>query len=301
MLQKGIVNRFFKNHTECVSRNSLTNLLSDSTVFVAFDTETTGLWAPTNHILEICAVRFTLASPTLESFQELVNPQGHIPKEVIPIHGITDGMVADARTAQEVLPDFVTFCGTASVLIAHNAPFDMSFLSCEFGRAGLPLPPNPILDTVTLCQRVFPGLQSYSLESLSKQFLQIPSQMHRALADADLVRQLFRTCAEKIISGSSGAGLIAALPVLYLQPWQAESVSLPNHYSDIATAIAGHVCLEIEYHAQGKTPHTRTVLPHRIYSQRGILYLVAHCQLAGEERTFRLDRITSFRMVSAEQ
>ncbi len=300
MLQKGIVNRFFRNHTEAVSRKSLTVPLSDSTVFVAFDTETTGLWAPTNRILEVGAVRFSLAGPSFESFHELVNPQCHIPKEVIPIHGITDAMVADARLAHEVLPDFIAFCGTERVLIAHNAPFDMSFLSCEFARAGLPLPPNPILDTVSLCQRVFPGLQSYSLESLSRQFLQIPSQKHRALADAELVRQLFLTCAAKIISGTPGVELSAALPVLHLQPWQAETINLPNRYSDIAAAIASHLYLEVEYHAQGKTPHTRTVLPRRLYSQRGVLYLVAHCQLAEEERTFRLDRIKSFRVVRGE-
>ena len=106
--------------------NAVSQWLS-SQIFVAFDTETTGMWAPVHRLVEIGGVRFSIEGGTLGSFSELIHPQRAMPPEVIPIHGITDNMVAGADTADNVLLRFGEFCGDA-ILIAHNAPFDLSFL-----------------------------------------------------------------------------------------------------------------------------------------------------------------------------
>ena len=102
--------------------------------YVAFDTETTGLWAASHRIVEIGAVKFVPAIEKFVTFQHLINPQRTMPEDVIEIHGITDDMVAKAETADIVLKRFIKFCGEDSILIAHNALFDISFVAGELER-----------------------------------------------------------------------------------------------------------------------------------------------------------------------
>lgn len=150
------------------------------TTFVAFDTETTGLLALSHHIVEIAAVKFRLDSEKTEQFQELVNPGVPMPEEVIAIHGISDQMVAGAGSIAEVLPRFIEFCGQDSILIAHNAPFDISFVAQELKRTGLSFGPIRVIDTVDIFRKFYPRLPRYSLLALAKQFRVADSQSHRA-------------------------------------------------------------------------------------------------------------------------
>ena len=93
--------------------------------FVALDLETTGLGPKWHGIVEIGAVRFRLDGTVLGEFSQLVNPQRFIPRQVIRIHGITNEMVADQPTIDEVLPEFVEFLGSPenTICMAHNARF----------------------------------------------------------------------------------------------------------------------------------------------------------------------------------
>ena len=100
--------------------NNQPTFLPEAT-FVAFDTETTGMWAPINRIVEIAAVKFRLDSEVISTFQSLVNHLMTIPAEVIDIKEITDEMVRDAPRVDEALVRFMEFCGGESVLVAHNA------------------------------------------------------------------------------------------------------------------------------------------------------------------------------------
>ena len=115
------------NHSEFLGRQP----------FVAFDTETTGLWAISNRLVEIAAVRFTLEEGQIDSFQSLINPQRTIPSEVIGIHGITDDMVADSDPVGPVLSRFIDWLDPEDILIAHNAMFDISFVACELERESM--------------------------------------------------------------------------------------------------------------------------------------------------------------------
>ncbi len=159
--------------------------------FVAFDTETTGMWAPINRVVEIAGVKFDLKNGITDRFQCLNNPERAMPEEVIEIHGITDEMVKDAPTVKPVLTDFFKFCGKETILIAHNAPFDISFVGCELRRAELNSVDNPVLDTVDIYKKLFPELPSYSLLNIVRHFEIAQSQEHRALSDAMFVFELF--------------------------------------------------------------------------------------------------------------
>ena len=263
--------------------------------FVAFDTETTGIWAPAHRIVEIGAVRFRLGESRMDQFQMLVNPERDIPTEVVEIHGITTSMVQSSETIKPVLEKFYEFCGPASVLIAQNALFDISFVGCEADRVGLPLMENQILDTVDIYKQYRPGLDSYSLQSLMRKFGLGTDQSHRATDDATLVWRLFTMVAKEFPVFQTPGEFKRAFNFYSMQQWRGEERPLPDQYRDFARAVEQGQAIEIVYAANGQPPQARTIWPKRIHNLRTAFYVTAYCEKAQSERTFRLDRIQSFR------
>ncbi|MEA3296379.1 MAG: exonuclease domain-containing protein [candidate division Zixibacteria bacterium] len=268
-----------------------------SQVFVAFDTETTGLWAYSHRILELGAVKFRLDTAGIESFESLINPERSIPAEVIPIHGITDKMVIDAPSAPGVLNYFLEFCDRDSILIAHNASFDISFLACEFERAELDFSTNPVIDTVDIYHHLFPGLDSYSLLSLVKHFQISTEQDHRALSDAKLVYLLFSKAAKKLAHIENKEQLLDMISVYRMTDWHGNSMQFPPEFAELEKAINKNMRVEINYDTSAQTPTVRIIHPRTSYALGSNYYINAFCERAGGERTFRLDRIKSFRIL----
>ena len=266
--------------------------------FIAFDTETTGMWAAANRVVEIGAVKFWPGRDESETFQSLINPERPIPEEVIQIHGITDDMVADRETAQPVLERFIEFCGGDTILIAHNAPFDISFISCELDRTGLTFGDNPIIDTVDMARRFFPQLPSYSLLSLSKHFEIVEFQNHRALSDALMVWKLFLRIIEKFPPVSNLKAFKKLLTVYTMSQWKVEQRELPEEYRPLKQAIENNLAVEIVYAGVGKKAQPRVIRPTEVHCLGAIFYINAFCEKAKAERTFRLDRIESFKLLS---
>lgn len=156
-----------------------------------FDVETTGLDALKGHkIVEIAAVRVeqgTIAED--QTFISLVNPEREIPWETKQIHKISDEDVASAPTIDQVIPAFLEFAA-GSILVAHNAAFDMSFLQKEkelcWGYIDLP----ECLCTMRLSQNLFPREMRHNLDVLSQRLgLELPTNRHRALPDVLLTAQ----------------------------------------------------------------------------------------------------------------
>lgn len=278
-------------------KNGISAYLASLT-FVAFDTETTGIWAASNRLVEIAGVKFRFGGEETETFSELINPRREISDEVIRIHGITNEMVSSADTAGEVLKRFVQFCGPDSILIAHNAPFDISHVGCELDRYNLPSGDNLILDTVEIYRRYFPGLASYSLISLAKEFKLAESQSHRALADAEMVHDLFVHASERFPRVDSEERLRVSFKVSKMSDWQPEEVQLPGEYADIKRAIDERLPLEITYAAEGHPPSLRVIRPLQVYVLRDKFYVNAWCERTDSERTFRLDRFLSFQIIN---
>ena len=150
--------------------------------FVAFDVETTGLDPRFDRIVEIGAVKFDKKG-IIARFSTLVNPGIPMPAEAARVNNITDRMLVDKPSLDEVYPDFQLFVRN-SVLTAHNAPFDLSFIKL----------PNRIIDTLILSRELLPGHMSYSLQNLALD-LQLPSvDAHRAENDARLCMEIFILC-----------------------------------------------------------------------------------------------------------
>lgn len=157
-------------------------------IFVAFDTETTGL-SPYSHVVEVGAVKFK-GNHIVDTFCHLVKPPVPIPAVATKIHGITNEMVKEKDGFEVVGRGFLKFIEGA-ILIAHNAPFDLKVLTVELKRCGLPVPGNTVIDTKRLSRAFFPELPSHSLPYLRKVWGSPISKAHRALLDARNVAYIF--------------------------------------------------------------------------------------------------------------
>jgi DNA polymerase III epsilon subunit family exonuclease len=166
------------------------------TLFTAFDFETTGLFPASDRIVEFGAVRFKNGE-ILDSFEMLVNPGVPIGADAAKVSGITDSDVADAPPVIEAVPRFLDFI-EGSVLVAHNASFDVGFLRAAVEIAKLGTIENPVCDTQGLAIKAFPGKRSYSLSNLAAD-LGLPAyRAHRALDDAQMCMRLFLKCADEL-------------------------------------------------------------------------------------------------------
>ncbi len=159
--------------------------------FTVFDTETTGLNpSEGDQIIQIGAARIVNGKLLRqESFEQLVNPGRLIPAAGIPIHGITQDMVIGKPPITEVLPAFYSFAQD-TVLVAHNAAFDMKFLQLQERNTGLVFN-HPVLDTLLLSAVVHPSQESHRLEAIAERFNITVLGRHTALGDAFVTAEVW--------------------------------------------------------------------------------------------------------------
>jgi DNA polymerase-3 subunit epsilon len=160
--------------------------LSD-VVFTVVDLETTGGTPGLAKITEVGAVRVEGGAQTA-TFSSLVDPRVHIPAMITRLTGIDDGTVAGAPPIETVLPRFVEFA-QGTVLVAHNARFDLGFLDYELGRLCRQSFQRPVLDTLRLARKLCPQ-QRCSLAALAERFDTAVKPGHRALKDAQATAEL---------------------------------------------------------------------------------------------------------------
>lgn len=165
--------------------------------FVAFDLETTGLHPHCHRIVELGAVRFRADGKELARFNQLVNPGCPMPWAATAVNGIDDRMLCGQPPLAAVLPQFLEFLGPPqTILMAHNAPFDLGFLRQALSELALPPPPHRVVDTMLLAQMLLPSPPNYKLHTLAS-LLGLPAPEHRSLGDALVVMQLFLELARR--------------------------------------------------------------------------------------------------------
>jgi DNA polymerase III subunit epsilon len=196
--------------------------------FCVVDLETTGSAAATCGITEIGAVKVR-GGHCLGTFQTLVNPGAAIPPEITVLTGITQSMVLPAPRIEQVLPAFVEFA-QGTVLVAHNARFDVGFLDAALIRAGWPRLEHPVVDTCALSRRLFGGdVPNHRLGTLASRLRLDHRPSHRALDDALATTDLLHAQLERAAAfGVLGLDDLLALPRIHAHP-QAHKLRLTNH------------------------------------------------------------------------
>jgi DNA polymerase III subunit epsilon len=151
--------------------------------FCVVDLETTG-GAETDSITEFGAVKVR-GGEVQGEFQTLVNPRTHIPPLIAVLTGITNSMVANAPVLATVLPTFLSFA-ESTVIVAHNAPFDVGFLRRSCDQLGYPSPRWPVIDTAALARQILlrDEVPNCRLATLARHFQATTTPNHRALVDA---------------------------------------------------------------------------------------------------------------------
>jgi DNA polymerase-3 subunit epsilon len=168
--------------------------------FVVVDVETTGWHPEESGITEIGAVRFGSGTPAAE-FSALVNPAAPIPDSIAALTGISDSMVRQAPPIGAVLPGFLAFA-RGCVVAAHNAPFDIGFLTAACGSARLPWPAFQVVDTAALARTVLDETEvpDCKLATLAGFFQTRTRPCHRALPDAKATAEVLQALLGRLAS-----------------------------------------------------------------------------------------------------
>ena len=192
--------------------------------FVVFDIETTGFSPLTCRIIEIGAVLVEDGQIT-DRFSTFVNPQVPIPFRIEQLTSINDAMVMEAPTIEVVLPEFLKFC-EGSVMVAHNADFDMSFIIENCHRMGIERE-FTYVDTVGMARFLLPALNRFKLDTVAKAVGVSLDHHHRAVDDAECTARIFEKfvemCAQRDIldvdqlneQGKVSADTIKKLPTYH--------------------------------------------------------------------------------------
>ena len=159
------------------------------TTYCVLDLETTGFSAVTEKITEVGIMKYK-DGEVIDEFSTFVNPEKHIPERVSNVTNITDDMVIDAPKIEEVFPKILEFLGD-SVIVAHNANFDVGFLKQNAKVLGYKFY-YTYLDTLSLAQDLFPDYKKYKLGKIAENLGIKVEVAHRALDDVDTTVKVFR-------------------------------------------------------------------------------------------------------------
>lgn len=161
--------------------------LSEAT-YVVFDVETTGLSAIYNDLIQVAASKMYKGNIIAE-FDEFINPGHPLSAFTTELTGITDDHVRNAKPLVQVLKEFQEFCKD-TVLVAHNASFDVGFMNANYERHGLPKITQPVIDTLEFARNLYPEYKRHGLGPLTKRFGVALEHHHMANYDAEATGRL---------------------------------------------------------------------------------------------------------------
>ena len=203
--------------------------------YVVFDIETTGLSKEKEMITEIGAVKVA-DGKIIDRFSTFVNPQRPISAEITKLTGITDDMVKDAPTIENILPEFLKFCED-TVLVAHNASFDTGFIRIAVERAGLGELHHTIVDTLELARALLPELNKHKLDIVCEHLGVTLNGHHRAVNDAEATAEVFikflDMLAEKKIFTLDEINVLASRTVNYKKLRAYHAIILVKNYTGL--------------------------------------------------------------------
>jgi len=263
------------------------------------DVETTGAsagWG--DRVIEVGIARFE-GGRKIAEYQQLVDPGRNVGPGITALTGITNDMVRGQPTFGDQMPAMLELLNGTAIL-GHNVRFDLSFLTAEFRRHMRQMETDlrgaPVLDTGRIARRRF-GRGGNGLQNLSRRLGIEPTTAHRALADALTTAAVF----EKLIEPIGGWGL--ALVDAYAAQGGPMGIASDRKASvlplELEEALEHGGAVEMDYVDAANKRTTRVVRPLEIRRFKGEMLLVAHCQLRGDRRNFKVDRIVTLKRVDA--
>jgi DNA polymerase III alpha subunit (gram-positive type) len=204
-------------------------------------------------------------------------------------------MVSSAPDAQTVLPEFLRFI-TGGCLCSYNAAFDLGFLYNEIRLCGLkPLADLLAADILRMARKFLPGLERYALCFIADKLGIKANQEHRAFSDVQMTYEVFTKLLE-IMRHKGIADFSTFYALCGMNP--ASAVDMTNQkVSRIQEALGLGVKLKIKYLSSNASVSERQVVPKEMRRENNRLYLIGHCCLRNEERTFRIDGILHLEIV----
>lgn len=161
---------------------------------IVFDTETTGFNAEEGErLVEIGAVELINHMPTGKTYHQYINPEKEVPEDAFRVHGLSYDFLKDFPTFDKVADEWLEFIGEDSILIAHNAQFDINFVNYELKQLNkTPLTWDRVVDTLEIARNMFPGARN-NLDALCRRFGVDNSSRtnHGALLDAELLAKVY--------------------------------------------------------------------------------------------------------------
>lgn len=259
----------------------------DKIIFCFLDVESTGLHPQYGD--KICEIGLLKVknNEVIDFYETLINPHRPISPGAFRVNGITYDMVKSAPSFGEVANRILEFI-EGTVIVAHNAEFDLNFISSHLRNLKLPLPNNPVIDTLTLARKYYRFI-SNSLTSVAYSLNIDITNCHRALEDAVLTKEVFYVFLDnfKKVGVTTLHDLLELQGTTFTFPTYEELILPPQ----IEEALKNKGRLKIRYIDRKGVMTTRTVEPIDIIPRQDYTYLVANCLLRNEQRTFRLDRI----------
>jgi DNA polymerase-3 subunit epsilon len=252
--------------------------------FAFLDLETTGLspWFG-DRVCEI-GILLTEGKRIKQRYQQLVNPQRLLSPAAASTNRLNDEELAQAPLFQQVINN-VDALLRDSVIVCHNAQFDLQFLDNEYRRAGRELQIPNLIDTLLMARNHF-TFPSNSLTNIATEFNIQNPEAHRALADALTDKNIFFAMMELL--QQNGSKLEDFIGIYSSPAWPQAEINLPT---ELAEAIKSRKRLQLAYVDKNGERSTRQITPIAVQGLSDYIYLRAYCHLRQGERTFRLDRI----------
>jgi len=257
--------------------------------FAFLDLETTGLspWFG-DRVCEVGIV-LTEGRRIKQQYQTLVNPERELSLGAASTNGLTDDELAQGPLFAEIADEVVEWL-RGTVVVCHNAQFDIQFLDSEFRRLNREIQIPNLIDTLLLARHNY-ELPSYSLQAIAEAFHVPVTTTHRALEDAHTARGIFFGMMDGLKEFSRPLDEYIGI---YNSPvWPNEGIQLPT---ELGEAIYSKKRLFIHYVDNKGERTQRWITPKQVMGLSDYVYLQAHCHLRNAERNFRLDRIVEVRV-----
>ncbi len=257
--------------------------------FAFLDLETTGLspWFG-DRICEVGIV-ITEGKRIKEQIQQLVNPERPLSPGAASTNGLTDDDLKSAPLFEAIAPKILGALSD-TVVVCHNAQFDIQFLDSEFKRLGHDIQIPNLIDTLSLARQFF-DMPSYSLLSIAEAFHVPMTNTHRALNDALTARGIFFGMMDQMKEFNKPLDEFIGI---YNSPvWPNDGIQLPT---ELGEAIYSQRRIFIRYIDGDGQESQRWITPKQVMGLSDYVYLQAHCHLRNAERNFRLDRIVEVKI-----